>query len=188
MIITFGDLTMTGFKQLVNLVKRFTSSPSSPYTPQDIAITFGEARISYNTQPSDMTRTGHIDRSIYAKLMLDAATLAASSLVEDKDVTNDSFSMYGPIDVHSTRLTAVARLTHSNQDKYTVETRLLDENRNPVGSGHGIFSIRQTSSDEVPQEETAQGSVQEREDRSSRPLRVAYGAMWKSPVGLLHLN
>ena len=173
---------MTGFKQLVNLVKRFTSSPSSPYKPKDIAITFGEARISYMPQASDLALSGHVDRGIYAKLMLDAATLAAGSLVEDKDVVNDSFSMYGPVDVQSSRLTAVARLTHSDQGRYTVETRLLDEKRNPVGSGYGVFSVSQAAPAEESAEEPAEPAP------SQRPMNIAYGTMWKSPVGLIHLN
>ena len=174
---------MTGFKQLVNLVKRFTSSPSSPYKPQDIAITFGEARISYVPQASDYAHSGNVDRGIYAKLMLDAATLAAGSLVENQDVTNDSFSMYGPVDVQSNRLTAVARLTHTDQGRYTVETRLLDENMNPVGSGYSVFSVSKlVDQPEKVEEETPESAP------NSRPMNIAYGAMWKSPVGLLHLN
>lgn len=177
---------MTGFQQLVKLVKRFTSSPSSLYSPKDIAITFGEARISYNPKPSDLTHAGQIDRSLYAKLMLDAATLAAGSLVEERDVTNDSFSMYGPVDVHSTILTAVARMTHSDQGRYTVETRLLDENRNPVGSGYGTFSISPTEEPSLEEGETIE--EQDAQADAPRPLRIAYGALWKSPIGLLNLN
>ena len=173
---------MTGFKQLVNLVKRFTSSPSSPYSPQDIAITFGEARISYKTQASDITAAGHVDRSTYAKLMLDAATLAAGSLAENKDVINDSFSMYGPIAVQSTRLTAVARMTHSDEGRYTVETRLLDENLNPIGSGYGIFSESKIASEPASEEQEPSPAT------PPRPANIAYGAMWKSPAGLIHLN
>ena len=176
---------MTGFRQLVKLVKRFTSSPSSPYSPQDIAITFGEARISYKPQSSDITHSGHIDRGIYAKLMLDAATLAAGSLVEDRDVINDSFSMYGPSDVQSSRLTAVARLTHSDQGRYTVETRLLDEDKNPVGSGYSVFSIG-TASQETTSE--TDDTPDKPEDIRMRPSQVAYGALWQSPMGLLNLN
>ena len=177
---------MTGFQQLVKLVKRFTSSPSSLYTPKDIAITFGEARISYAPKPSDLTHSGQIDRSVYAKLMLDAATLAAGSLVEDRDVLNDSFSMYGPIDVHSSRLTAVARMTHTDQERYTIETRLLDENRNPVGSGYGIFSISNSSEDR--EREAEHEDVDAADDAQEKPLHIAYGALWKSPMGLLNLN
>lgn len=178
---------MTGLKQLVKLVKRFTSSPSSPYSPRDIAITFGEARISYNPLPEDLTLTGHVDRSIYAKLMLDAATLAVQSLVENRDILNDSFSMYGPSDVQSNRLTAVARLTHSDQGRYTVETRLLDENRNPVGSGYSVFSVSQVDEEAVT-EERELVDQQETADDESTPLQVAYGALWQSPMGLLNLN
>ena len=173
---------MTGFKQLVNLVKRFTSSPSSPYRPQDIAITFGETRISYVIQPSNITRTGHVDRGIYAKLMLDAATLAAGTLAEEQDVLNDSFSMYSPVDVQSSRLTAVARLTHSDNGRYTVETRLLDENRTPVASGYGLFSVSEAPIEPVSED------TEEIEPAPDRPVHIAYGAMWKSPVGLIHLN
>lgn len=177
---------MTGFQQLVKLVKRFTSSPSSLYAPKDIAITFGEARISYYPKPSDLTHAGQIDRSVYAKLMLDAATLAAGSLVEDREVANDSFSMYGPVDVQSTVLTAVARMTHNDQGRYTVETRLLDENRNPIGSGYGTFSINPV--EESNETETESVEAQDSLENAPRPLRIAYGALWKSPIGLLNLN
>lgn len=174
---------MTGFKQLVNLVKRFTSSPSSPYKPRDIAITFGESRISYVPQASDYTLSGNVDRGMYAKLMLDAATLAAGSLAEDQDVVNDSFSMYGPVDVQSNRLTAVARLTHNDQGRYTVETRLLDEKMNSIGSGYGIFSVSTTAAQPEESNEKATDDAPHQ-----RPINIAYGTMWKSPVGLIHLN
>ena len=64
---------MIGDKQLARLVKFFTEAPSSRYTPEDISITFGEARIKYEPVFEDHDATGFIDRAVYGKPMLDAA-------------------------------------------------------------------------------------------------------------------
>ena len=126
--------------------------------------------------------SGQVEHSVYAKLMLDAASLAAGSLAEERQVMNDSFSMYGIVDVQSSRLTAVARMTHNDQGRFTVETRLLDEDRNPIGSGYGVFSINHDTEELTPEENTGH------EEAEEKPLRVAYGSLWKSPIGLLNLN
>ena len=180
-----GALNMTGFKQLVKLVKRFTSSPSNPYEPQNIAITFGEARIVYKTRPSDLTPSGYIDRGLYARLMLDAATLAAGSMVEDFEVANDSFSMYGMNETPDGTITAIARLTHTDENRYTVETRLLDADQNAISSGYGTFSVSEISLDEV--QDTEAEDVQDDTADAPEP-QIAYGTIWRSPMGMMHLN
>ncbi len=178
---------MTRLKQLVKLVKRFTDAPSNPYAPKDIAITFGEARIRYMTQASDITAANHVDRSVYAKLMLDAATLAASSLVGTQVVTNESFNLYGLTDVHAGPLTSVARLVHTDEALYTVETRLFDSQGEPIGSGYGTFTADEAP--DVDDDSLAEVDAVPEEDQSEDSSDdIAYGSLWRSPVGFIHLN
>ena len=172
---------MIGDKQLARLVKRFTEAPSSPYTPEDIAITFGEARIKYQPMPSDFDAVGNIDRAVYFKLMLDAATLAAGSLVDHRFVANESFNIYAIKAIQTGRLAAVARLIHVQQNTYTVEVRLLDEEGHALASAHGTFTMDLT-------EQQADSIADQLETEAPQYLRVAYGSLWRTPFGYLHQN
>ena len=170
---------MIGDKQLARLVKQFTDSPSSRYTPEDIAITFGEARIKYEPSPIDFDAAGNVDRSIYFKLMFDAATLAAGSLADFRFVINESFNIYAIKAIQEGRLAAIARLVHAQRNTYTVEVRLLDTNGHALASGHGTFSL------DLNESFTAE--MREQADASER-IQIAYGSLWRSPFGYMHQN
>ena len=172
---------MIGDRQLARLVKRFTDAPSSPYVPEDIAITFGEARIKYQPAPTDFDGSGAVDRAVYFKLMLDAATLAASSLTDRYPVVSESFNVYAMKAAHAGELVAAARLIHAERNTFTVEVRLIDDQGRALASGHGSFSLDLTPrSAPVPADESDTPAV--------RPAGVAYGALWRTPYGFVHLN
>ena len=188
---------MTGFKQLVRLVKLFTDAPANPYEPKDISITFGEARIRYTAVPSDIAADGYIDRSTYTKLMMDAATLAAGSLDNTYFVKADSFNVYGVTEVDPGIITAVARLIHTEDGTFTVEARLYSVDNAPIASAHGTFSASGIPLDETTYEghELSEDMLDELEDLEDaeddddrRPTPMAYGTIWNSPVGFIHMN
>ena len=173
---------MIGDRQLARLVKFFTEAPSSKYTPEDISITFGEARIKYDPAFEDHDATGFIDRAVYGKLMLDAATLAAGSLSQDRFVVNDTFNIYAMKPLIEGKLVAVARLVHAQRDRYTVEVRLLDADGMAIASGHGSFSLGNQSVEE--KEPRANDAADEVDDSEV----VAYGSVWRTPFGYIHQN
>lgn len=172
---------MIGDRQLARLVKFFTEAPSNSYTPEDISITFGEARIKYDPSFEDHDATGYIDRSVYAKLMLDAATLAAGSLIEDHFVVNESFNLYAMKPFVEGKLIAVARLVHAQRNRFAVEVRLLDAEGRAIASGHGSFSVGGPTQDE---EAEAGEKAVDRDDAEA----VAYGSLWRTPYGYVHQN
>ena len=170
---------MIGDRQLAKLVKVFIEAPSSKYTQEDIAITFGEARIKYEPEFDDFDATGYVDRAVYGKLMLDAATLAAGTLIEESYVENESFNLYAMKAKRSGKLIAVARLVHAQKNRYTVEVRLLDEEGHAVASGHGTFAVskhefQEPHPDMLDEELASEG--------------VAYGSLWRTPFGYIHQN
>jgi acyl-coenzyme A thioesterase PaaI-like protein len=175
---------MIGDKPLAKLVKFFTEAPSSIYLPEDISITFGEARIRFSPASSDLDATGYVDRALYIKIMSDAANLAAGSLIDTHFVVAESFNAYAMKAVREdTRLAAVARLIQAQENNYTVEVRLLDDNGIAVASGMGVFSIGST-----PLEEDASDAQhRDTEDPPDEP-EIAYGSIWRTPFGYLHLN
>lgn len=174
---------MIGDRQLAKLVKFFTEAPSSRYTPDDISITFGEARIKYDPVQEDYDATGFVDRAVYSKLMLDAATLAAGTLIEDRFVVNESLNVYAMKPFTEGKLIAVARLIHAQRNRFTVEVRLIDEQGMAIASAHGTFAISSMKiegsqqSDEHAEEEPAEDSQ-----------NIAYGSMWRTPFGFIHQN
>ena len=172
---------MIGDRQLARLVKFFTEAPSNSYTPEDISITFGEARIKYDPSFEDHDATGYIDRSVYSKLMLDASTLAAGTLIEDHFVVNESFNLYAMKPFVEGKLIAVARLVHAQRNRFTVEVRLLDEEGRAIASGHGSFAIGAPTQDETPE---ASEEAAELDDSEV----VAYGSLWRTPYGYVHQN
>ena len=172
---------MIGDKQLAQLVKRFTEAPSSLYTPEDIAITFGEARIKYQPTATDFDAAGNVDRAVYFKLMLDASTLAAGSLADHRFVINESFNVYAIKAIQEGRLSAVARLVHAERSTYTVEVRLLDAEGHALASGHGTFTLDLN--------EAFSGSAEpEINEDAPQHLRVAYGSLWRTRFGYVHQN
>lgn len=170
---------MIGDRQLAKLVKVFTEAPSSKYTQEDIAITFGEARIKYVPAFDDFDATGYVDRAVYGKLMLDAATLAAGTLIEESFVVNESFNLYAMKPKREGQLIAVARLVHAQQNRYTVEVRLLDKEGHAVASGHGTFAL--SKHDARHADIADMGDEDTSED-------VAYGSLWRTPFGYVHQN
>ncbi len=174
---------MIGDRQLARLVKFFTEAPSNKYTAEDISITFGEARIKYNPAFDDYDATGYVDRAVYGKLMLDAASLAAGTLIEDHFVVNESFNIYAMKPFLEGKLNAVARLIHAQHNRYTVEVRLLDEKGRAVASGNGSFSLGDKPFD---------GDLSAREEGhdldTDETEAVAYGSMWRTPFGYVHQN
>ncbi|MFK7845241.1 MAG: hypothetical protein AB8G77_08065 [Rhodothermales bacterium] len=174
---------MIGDKQLARLVKFFTEAPSSRYTSEDISITFGEARIKYDPVHEDYDATGSIDRAVYGKLMLDAATLAAGTLIEDRFVVNESFNLYAMKPMTEGKLIAVARLIHAQENRYTVEVRLLDVQGRSVASGHGSFSLSRKAFENEDTTNLDQ-SVSDEDDSEI----VAYGNIWQTPFGYVHQN
>ncbi len=175
---------MIGDRQLARLVKFFTEAPSSKYTPEDISITYGEARIKYDPVLEDQDATGFIDRAVYAKLMLDAATLAAGTLIDDRFVVNESFNIYAMKPFLEGKLVAVARLVHASRNRYTVEVRLLDADGRPVASGYGSFSLSNHSLDDSDEAGLPEESLDAEESEGA----VAYGSMWRTPFGYIHQN
>ncbi len=174
---------MIGDRQLAKLVKFFTEAPSSRYTPEDISITFGEARIKYDPMLDDYDATGFVDRAVYGKVMLDAATLAAGTLIEDRFVINESFNIYAMKSFTEGKLIAVARLIHAQLNRFTVEVRLIDEEGLAIASGHGTFAVSSMKIDE------SQQSEDDAEEESSEDAQnIAYGSMWRTPFGFIHQN
>ncbi len=176
---------MIGDRQLARLVKFFTEAPSSIYSPEDISITFGEARIKYDPVPEDYDATGHIDRALYSKLMLDAATLAAGTLIEDRFVENESFNTYAMKSFLKGKLIAVARLVYAQRSRYTVEVRLLDEEGMAIASGQGSFSIGNVTIEADGSFDNADES-EDADDAENKS--VAYGSLWRTPFGYVHQN
>ena len=174
---------MIGDRQLARLVKFFTEAPSSKYTAEDISLTYGEARITYDPVAADLDGTGNVDRAMYAKLMLDSATLAAGTLVEDRAMVNESFNLYAMKSFVEGKLIAVARLIHAQRSRFTVEVRLLNEDGRPIASGYGSFSMGK------PYENQADDADEESADAPDDPTEyVAYGSMWRTPFGYVHQN
>lgn len=175
---------MIGDRQLAKLVKFFIDAPSSNYKLEDIAITFGEARIRYVPVSSDLDATGNVDRAVYTKVMLDAAGLAAGSLLDTHFVVNESFNTYAMKPMkEGHRIAAIARLINAQNNRYTVEVRLLDENGMAVASGVGMYAKSATVMDEDAFDEAAQ-----EEDQAAEHTGIAYGAIWRSPFGFIHQN
>ncbi len=174
---------MIGDRQLAKLVKFFTEAPSSRYTPDDISITFGEARIKYDPVQEDYDATGFVDRAVYGKLMLDAATLAAGTLVEDRFAVNESFNMYAMKSFTEGKLIAVARLIHAQLNRFTVEVRLIDEQGLAVASANGTFAVKGVKMDDAQQSDD-----DAEEDPTDDSRNIAYGSMWRSPFGFIHQN
>lgn len=177
---------MIGDRQLAKLVKFFTDAPSSRYTPDDISITFGEARIKYDPLPDDYDATGFVDRAVYGKLMLDAATLAAGTLVEDRFVTNESFNLYAMKPFAEGKLIAIARLIHARLNRFTVEVRLIDEQGLAIASSHGTFAV--TSMPAEPGDDGEPVDNDTEEDHVEDTKSVAYGSLWRTPFGYIHQN
>ena len=175
---------MIGDRQLARLVKFFTEAPSSKYTPEDISITYGEARIKYDPVFEDQDATGFIDRAVYAKLMLDAASLAAGTLIEDRFVVNESFNIYAMKPFLEGKLIAVARLVHASKNRYTVEVRLLDSEGRAVASGYGSFSLSNQLIEDTDESELPEESLRNEDSEGT----VAYGSMWRTPFGYIHQN
>ncbi len=174
---------MIGDRQLAKLVKFFIDAPSSMYKPEDIAITFGEARIRYVPVSSDLDATGNVDRAIYTKLMLDAAGLAAGSLLDTHFVVNESFNTYAMKPMkEGHRIAAIARLINAQKNRYTVEVRLIDENGMAIASGVGMY----TKSATIMDQEAFDAS--DEQDDLQENTGIAYGAIWRSPFGFIHQN
>lgn len=178
---------MIGDRQLAKLVKLFTEAPSSRYTPDDISITFGEARIKYDPMPDDYDATGFVDRAVYGKLMLDAATLAAGTLVEDRFVTNESFNLYAMKPFGEGKLIAIARLIHARLNRFTVEVRLIDEQGLAIASGNGTFAVTSMPAEPGDDVQPMDDDIEE-EDQVEDSKSIAYGSLWRTPFGYIHQN
>lgn len=153
------------------------------YKPEDIAITFGEARIRYVPVSSDLDATGNVDRAIYTKLMLDAAGLAAGSLLDTHFVVNESFNTYAMKPMkEGHRIAAIARLINAQNNRYTVEVRLIDENGMAIASGVGMYAKSATIMDQEAFD------ASDEQDDLPENTGIAYGAIWRSPFGFIHQN
>jgi len=166
-------------EQHLNRLRRlFVDAPSSLYGPEDIGVWAGQARIQFQTEDEDRDAAGTIDRALYFKLLNDAATLAAGSLVDEHFVTCESFDMYVMRSVVEGELVVLAQVVTARGNLFTVEAVLMDEHGRKLARAHGVF-IRSTV--ELP-------SLEEADEDMNEEMGTAVGALWESPVGLLNLN
>ncbi len=87
-------------------------------------------------------------------------------------------------DVHDDLpLAAVARLVHAEHDRYTVEVHLLDAQGMAIASGTGIFSRSPVALNDVTPEATVDDPEETLEETG-----IAYGSVWRTPFGYIHLN
>lgn len=181
---------MTDKQHFTRLARVFAAAPSSIYEADDLQVASGRARLQVHLEAEDADASGAVDRSLYYKLLCDAASLAANSLVEDRLVIPESFNLYVFEPFASGELTAAARVVSAHGSVYGVEALLVDDDGRKLAVGNGIFSRGAVDLDDpdgvddVAFDFDAALDADDDEDFENR----AYGAMYESPYGWLHLN
>lgn len=180
---------MTDKQHFSRLVRVFAAAPSSIYETDDLHVASGRARLQIQIETDDADANGAIDRSLFYKLLCDAASLAANSLVEDRLVIAESFNLYIFEPFVQGEVTAAARVVSAHGTVYGVEALLVDEDGRKLAVGNGIFSRGAVDLDEpTDAPDLFDLSSEDEDDDASEGEGRAYGAMFKTPYGWMHLN
>lgn len=169
---------MINEQHLDRLRRLFTDAPSSLYGPEDIGVWAGQARIQFETESEDRDASGSVDRSLYFKLLCDASSLAAGSLVEDQFVTSESFDLYVVRSISQGELVALAQVVSARGNLFMVEAVLTDDQGHKLARAHGVFTRSAVS---LPEMEDEDAHVEAGEG-------TAIGMIWDSPIGPIHMN
>ncbi len=144
----------------------------------DFVVLSGQARITFQTESEDRDAVGLIDRTLYFKLLSDASSMAAGSLVEDRFVLAETFDLYVTRSVTGGQLVALARVVSNRSGLLTVEAVLTDDQGRKVAGAHGVFS-------RAP---IALPAVAFSDDEPSADENLGTDSLWDSPLGPVHLN
>lgn len=166
------------FQRLEHL---YSTAPSGAPERHHVAVALGRAELSSRIESEEMNPQERASHSHYHKLLCDAATLAAGSLVEDRLVAAEQFNMQVLHPGYSGAVSVVARVALAQPPRYHVEARLLNADGEVLAEGAGVFA---PSTVELPPDPHPKAESTERARRDP----AVYASVWASPFGLLHLN
>ncbi len=166
---------MIGERHFQTLERLYRAAPSTTNEVSDLDVSLGAAHVTFQIQEANRDADGLIDRALYYKILTDAASLAAGSLVDDRRVVTNNFSIQVVGSSGGGAITAAARVLASAGTGYVVEAILHDGEGNLLAFGSGVAH---RSAVDLPAPETPADEENQR----------AYGALWISPVGLIHQN
>lgn len=166
----------------------YAAAPSSIYDRPALHVSLGQAQLDLDLDEVDVDAVGAIDRALYYKLLCDASALAANSLVEDRLVAAESFNMHVIRPSAWGAVTALSRVVSEHGAVYSVEAVLLDRDGQELALGNGLFSrsdIELYGEGEPPFD-------RDDPDEAGAPdgslTGHAYGTLFQTPFGWIHLN
>jgi hypothetical protein len=155
------------------------------YADDDVIVGAGKARVAHPVGDQDLDASGRVDASVYHKMLADAATLAAGSLVEDRFVAVSSFNYFATHMVETGKLLAAAQVVHARALSFTVNTVLTDESGRVLAVGYGIYSPGPVG---LGEPEAGAPGEPEAESPEVSDLFNVYGNFLDTPFGPVSLN
>lgn len=122
------------------LERMYDGAPVSRWYGATIAISDGRAEVRIAVRPEFHHAAKAVHGSVYFRALDDAAFFAANSRVRDVLVLTVSYTVHFTRPVASGGLRAVGRLLHGRGRLFLAEAELLDEERQLLGRGSGVFT------------------------------------------------
>lgn len=119
-------------------------------------------------------------------MLVDAAALAAGSLVADRVVIAERFDMQVVQLGHSGLVTASARVTLAQPPRYRVVVQLMSEAGTVLAQGTGVFAPGPIKL--PPDSVSGQAASDRAASPQNKPEPAVYASVWPTPFGLVHLN
>lgn len=152
----------------------------------DVAVSLGRAEMSARIDTDPLSLRSIANHAHYHNLLVDTASLAAGSLVEDRVVAAERFDMQVTNPGYSGLVKASARVTLAQPPRYRVEVQLVSEEGSVLAEGAGVFA---PSTVKLPPDTDSEQPTAERAASPDERLAPAvYASVWPTPFGLLHLN
>jgi hypothetical protein len=153
-----------------------------------VTVSMGRAEMSARIDSDPLRLQAITSHAHYHDLLVDTATLAAGSLVEDRVVAAERFDMQVVQPGYSGLVTASAWVTLAQPPRYRVAVQLMSEEGHVLAQGAGMFA---PSTTKLPPGSATGPSAAEHtaSPRNRNKLEPAvYASVWVTPFGLLHLN
>lgn len=159
----------------------YEAASTEAYTRDEVAVAMGHARVAAKLHPDRLSTQDVANHTHYRDLLVDAASLAAGSLVEDRMVGTEQFEMQVVESDYTGPVRATARVILAQPPRYRVEVELVSPSGDVLARGTGVFAptSQDLPPDPAPDQETA---------HASKPSPAVYASVWSTPFGVLHLN
>jgi uncharacterized protein (TIGR00369 family) len=121
------------------LERAYNAAPINAFYSPTLRVSEGSAELILDIQRKMHHAAGAVHGSVYFKVLDDAAFFAANSLVDDVFLLTTSFTVYMLRPVSQGRLKAQGWITHKTGRLFFAESKLEDQDGNPVARGSGTF-------------------------------------------------